>query len=43
LALLFRSYGVVPFPMKVMRKHVDGGELRIGDFESLGIFRFPKI
>ena len=26
--------------MKVMRKHVDGGELRIGDFESLGIFLF---
>src|SRR5216683_1089998 len=38
LGASFRSYGVVPFPMKVMRKHVDGGELRIGDFESLGYF-----
>ena len=27
--LPFRSYCVVPFPMKVMRKHVDGGELRV--------------
>src|SRR5260370_8313325 len=28
--------------MKVMRKHVDGGELRIGDFESLWIFLFVE-
>src|SRR5579859_2941104 len=28
--------------MKVMRKHVHGGELRIGDFESLGIFLFVE-
>ena len=42
MALPVRSYSVVPFPMKVMRKHVDGGELRIGDFESLGIFLFVE-
>ena len=28
--------------MKVMRKHVDGGELRIGDFDSFGIFLFVE-
>ena len=28
--------------MKVMRKHVHGGELGIGDFESLGIFLFVE-
>src|SRR6195256_2634316 len=28
--------------MKVMRKHVDSGELRIGDFEPLWIFLFVE-
>ena len=36
------SYGVVPFPVKVVRKYIDLGELRIGDFESLGIFLFVE-
>src|ERR1700733_5318720 len=36
--LLIGSYGVVPFAMKVMRKYVNSGKLRIGDFGSLGIF-----
>src|SRR5882672_632325 len=28
--------------MKVMRKHVHGGELHIGDFDSFGIFLFVE-
>ena len=28
--------------MKVVRKYIDLGELRIGDFESLGIFLFVE-
>src|SRR5487761_201187 len=41
-ALPVRSYCVVPFPMKVMRKHIDGGELRIGDLEAFGVFLFVE-
>ena len=30
--------GVVPIAVEVMRRDSDGGELRIGDFDALGIF-----